>query len=1056
MRLKRIDNNFKSAVMEKVKRRYPKKKLFQDLIIVFILGLVPLLWFKSGCIINGPDVCFPLAPVRFFINRFFTWNHLNNTGLSSASNITTIFFHGIQAFFYWISSSLFLTQKASYCFWFTAICLSMYYFISVIQKENPNRLQRFVAVLVYAFNPFVFNIWEVAKAAELSSLVAMPVMLGFFIQGLDGRLNYLKASVFAGLLSLLFSEMGASPSVFVMPVGICLGYFVFYCIIEILKGARVEHLFLLFGFLGLFFGVYLLFNFFWILPYSFELLNTLKTSTSKEVLEAFNMVNWLKGISTHTSILNVIRFQGAWDWYYSWQGEPYVAYAKTYFNHSFFLLMSVALPILAYMAVLFKRNKEVLFFMVVAFIGTLFATGAHPPFGCIFLWITKKIPVFLVFRSPYYKFSLATLFAYAYLVSVSVSAIYHKCNFSKRFKASFRISSTKEYKLVPNLLILILIIFYLSYNFPMLTGKIIPQDRKKLFPLHLKIPPYVFETTKWLDEQGEGFRLLSLPRENLDTYRWGYGAPTNLLNLIESNVPVIWGRAAFAGKNEIRDLFYDNLYNQFSVNVYKILRLLSVKYIWLRHDAWYDFYGDTISPADLKEKIMRMKPVQFTKRIGEWEFYKVPNTSELIGVVYRGNMVFGDIKALAALCNRHNIDDSAFIFEEQNSEEKINYLFQTDLIKEITFFNYPADKIKDKLKERKLNYKNYNFSLFYTTDILPFEFKSDYALAEGIKVEKKLGFSSPENLEDGEDWMWLYTNKKPNIIITNSYNKEQMVNLIFDVFSYETDRSLYIYLNDNLLQCPHLEANKVTTIKLKKLALLPGRNVISFYTPCKLERRKGHLVSFAFRDFRICSLLYRGKVFIPQDGYYNIDVFPYSLEVLEKNDINLEEGKEFIIDGKSVRLDYAGENHLRKQKIYLNEGMHTFKIGQFSTEDYYVEFSTYTKRKESINKKIKFTQCNPTKYKLTSDIDRPCFIIFNEAYSPNWKLYADGADIKTHFKVNGYANAWYIDSEQAEIQHLILEFWLQRLTKLGGLISLISAVLILSMLITHRTKKWNM
>ncbi len=1051
--------------MKPTENKYPKKKLIQDLMLIFIIGLTPLLWFKQGCIIAGTDVTFPLNPIMFFFNRFFTWNYVNNTGVESAINITSIFFHGIQAFFYWITNSLFLTQKLSYYFWFTLICLSVYYFSAVIQRNKPNRLSRLIMVLVYAFNPFVFNIWEAAKASEISALVAMPLLLAFFIQGLDGRLSFFKASLFAGLSSLLFSEIGASPSVFVMPIGICIGYFIFYVLGEMFRKVKFKHICSLFGFFGLFFGIYILFNAYWILPYGFEIFKTLKVSAASSTLEVFNMANWLKGISTYTSILNVSRFQGAWDWYYSWRDEPYVAYAKSYFNNPFLLIISIALPILAYTAILFKRSKEVLFFTLVALIGTLFATGTHPPFGAIFLWLTKKISLFLVFRSPYYKFSLATLFAYAYLMSIAISSIYIKCRASEHFKVIIQIGTLKKYKLFPILIIIILIISYLFYNYPMITGEIVPI-REKNVSLHLKVPNYVFRTADWLEGQKEDFKLICLPRENLDIYQWGYGSPTNLLNLISSK-PVIWGGVAYAGKSPLRDMCYENIYEYRAINTYKFLQLMNVKYVWLRLDSWYDFYGNKTSPQFLKKIVAKLKGITFKKKIGKWEFYEVESPANLINIVKKGYLIYGDITVLPALANGYNLKETALIFNDENEKEKIVFLLEKGAVEKIIFFNYQAHALKKEI-EKSLKKKNFGLDFIYTTNELPLERKGDYLLPGGIEIEKMLGFTKPERIAGGrerllpggkdwfwlhtKDWFWLHTNKEPNIILTNSSSIEQVVSFAFDVFSPHIDRNLYIYLNDNLLKYPSVKADKPATIRINALHLLPGKNVISFYTPHEKVKRINRIISFAFKDFQIGGLIFKGKLFVPKGDYYEIDIFPCSPDVIERNNIDFQKAKEFILGDSLVNLNYTEKYHFRKKKVFLHKGFHTFKINQFSTEDWYVKISKelpYNYKQH----KIHFVKYNSTKYGVKTDSNEPYFLIFNETYNPCWELYMNNepAKAKNHFKVNSYANAWYVDASGN--QSIIIEYLPQRLFYAGILISTVSICLTVGSIIWSR--RWK-
>ncbi len=71
--------------------------------------------------------------------------------------------------------------------------------------------------------------------------------------------------------------------------------------------------------------------------------------------------------------------------------------------------------------------------------------------------------------------------------------------------------------------------------------------------------------------------------------------------------------------------------------------------------------------------------------------------------------------------------------------------------------------------------------------------------------------------------------------------------------------------------------------------------------------------------------------------------------------------------------------------------------------------------------KINYQKINPSKYYVTiNEANKPFILTFNERFSPFWKLYQINDDpsqgvkkIKefNHFLINGYANAWMIDSK---------------------------------------------
>ena len=144
-----MDNNTKN-----------KKYLLKDLLIIFLLGLVPLLWFKGGIGVAGSDAVYPLYnPIKFYIFRFFMWDPRYGAGMPSANYATSLFYYLPQVICNFLGMSAAVSQKILFVFWFLMIEVAIYYMVAVIQKK-PNRLQRLIAVCFYAFNPLVFNIWE--------------------------------------------------------------------------------------------------------------------------------------------------------------------------------------------------------------------------------------------------------------------------------------------------------------------------------------------------------------------------------------------------------------------------------------------------------------------------------------------------------------------------------------------------------------------------------------------------------------------------------------------------------------------------------------------------------------------------------------------------------------------------------------------------------------------------------------------------------------------------------------------------------------------------------
>lgn len=92
---------------------------------------------------------------------------------------------------------------------------------------------------------------------------------------------------------------------------------------------------------------------------------------------------------------------------------------------------------------------------------------------------------------------------------------------------------------------------------------------------------------------------------------------------------------------------------------------------------------------------------------------------------------------------------------------------------------------------------------------------------------------------------------------------------------------------------------------------------------------------------------------------------------------------------------------------------------------------------------------NPTRYEIEiNKASSPYLLTFSESFNPYWKVYPQNANWFTrpifedkHSQVNSFANGWYIDKPGD--YNLIVEYWPQRFVWLGGILSLISLVLLI-------------
>ena len=659
-------------------------RLWPDLLLILVVGLTPLLWLTPGTIVTGGDANFPLDPIEWFKGRSFVWNDLFNCGIPAAINATSLFFHGLQALGVSLGLSLFTTQQAFYVFWFTAVCLAIYYFMAVVQGDRPNRLERLVAVCFYAYNPLMFNIWEASKAAELSALVAMPTLLAWLILGVEGRIPLWALACRTAILAVVVSEVGAGPPVLGAVLMVPLVFLACRVARAMARGqARTIR-----RDLGVFLGLSAAFasaSAFWLLPYGFEIYDQV-LSKAHGGLSAFNLTDWLKGISTHTSFLNVSRLQGAWDWYYLWNKEPYIAYAAGYSRSPLLLLLSAAFPIVAYSAIIVRRGFLTLFFAGLTLGMTILATGAHPPFGVLYLALVERVPILGMFRSPYYKFGLVMAFGYAYLIAVAARGWRDRWQpvvATRRWLARLPGSA-----LGPKYWGAYLIGLNLIYAFPLLTGEIVYQHRT-MPSIKLTIPPYVMAAARWFAAQPDEGRILSMPKDSVDIYKWGYASIVHVLHLA-SRRGILSSRdfvAGFESANTVRESIYNIIYHRWSSELLqrmadtpwagRLLGLLDCRYILLRFDSWFDFYGNKDSPAQWARALHWQEEIRPVAQLGAWRIYSVATETPRCFAVEKATLVKAGIADLGALAARHDTAYPAWLFANDLMPPQLRDLLET-------------------------------------------------------------------------------------------------------------------------------------------------------------------------------------------------------------------------------------------------------------------------------------------------------------------------------------------------------------------------------------------
>ena len=239
-----------------------------------------------------------------------------------------------------------------------------------------NKIAQIVFVTVYSFNIYLFNTWENIKVSNLALISSLPLFVSVVYLWTNKMISGKRAAIFLCIASILASGTGINPAYFAVIFVVLLIEAVF---LKNIKNAAIAILLL--------FAV----NLFWIFPLS----NYLISNQTKSLTD-IGLTNWLYSLSENASIINIVRLQGAWDWYVvDKYGMPqYLPYALNYLYKLPFIVFSFCVPMFSFVSFVFVNTKKWfgMFFWSFSFFGNFLGVGSHPPTGSIFIYLYNHIP----------------------------------------------------------------------------------------------------------------------------------------------------------------------------------------------------------------------------------------------------------------------------------------------------------------------------------------------------------------------------------------------------------------------------------------------------------------------------------------------------------------------------------------------------------------------------------------------------------------------------------------------------------------------------------------
>jgi len=881
-------------------------------------------------------------------------------------------------------------------------CLYFFKYIGFIKLTKLFSKKFTLFALLPAVLLFVFNAFQSLDPFTLFPLmygVYLPFSLYYFIKLFErDNLDFLTISKLI-ILSIVFSSLNSN-----LPLAITIFIpQILYILIFIKQINKVKITNLI-----IYYGVLLISSLWWLFPlvqyYFGESSGVFSTS-------------WLDFTNQGSLFLN-LRFLGQWAWYVSHYLYPYYPF-NVYYDKPLVAVFTYLIIFSAFLTGVFNRklkNKNVLFIFVLALVSLFLIGGSRPPFGFVYAFLYKSIPMFRVFREPFTKFGEL------YVLSVSLLFYVFLVNTRKKVRGKWS-----------NIILILFLFLTIVISKPVLLGEHVwDKWNGSMRSVRVKVPEYWKEFEKYQASNLKDFRILTIPKVYYGAaWSWPYGfssADDVAVNFV-SNGNSILRRPLDTGSTS-GDIV-DNVYSIKELSP-AYLSLLGVDYVLRENDLDFRYSGELTLPPSENDVFVSELELEKVEEFGKFtqEYLKTVSNEEPKEEIR--DLLYSELKDRPAL-ELFKVKDE-YIVPKFFIPEAVIYA-NADIQEFphiLKFSNYPNKLgIFFNNSSSKEVFKDFDFADIYSFGKRQISNKVSYL----VTVPEKGKYAI--YLEEGELAKIGYPKIIPGIegvdIISASNSFFGWYNA--GIANFDEDKSYEIYLKipkqDNLFgstepwfQSKYEEGNDISSL-VKSLFHVAGG--VTYYKEIK-EIVSGVTYSLSF-DYAsksgafglavVGSSSYGAQIFLTEElsgsgNYYN-----------EFKSTNVVEDVYLFI------YDYPLESGL----------LSDVNISNFEVTNVVKPLLIFKKLEENLKgslskeqtPKISFRKKNPTKYILdVVDASSPYNLIFNETFDTGWKLYLNGKEIVTpdrHIMVNGYANSWFIKPEDVNNQKnysLVVEYAPQR------------------------------
>ena len=536
--------------------------------------------------------------------------------------------------------------------WFSG--LSMYF---VGRSFKKSWLPSLAAGVFYMLTPWLFDRIVAGDFSRMISYMLFPLFFILFIKSIDLKEKKNGAIIYSLIIGALL--------IFVDDISFVLIFatLTFYAIFGIVFFSdRKKAIFASMKSLFAIFSIFLISNLYWLIP-SFLLhqsTNALSLSTVSDLVTR----------SSNNVLLNVFRSTS------SPTGNFLASVSSNGEFYTVWNLLSFLIPIIVFSALLFlPKNRNVLFFSLLAVISIFLGKGINPPFGQLYSWAYLHIPYMQAFRDSD-KWVMTLCFAYSFLllfIADFATSRVQRIKYPSFFKAKIsRVNFGKMNfgTLCSVFIVLMLLSIFFVSSFPYLSGNFNGQLKTVDFPNSYQ------DAYQWLGSQNGDFKVLWLPPDIYTQYDW-MGSSYQQHDLIATYSPK--PNVMIYSASDIGTFSYSiasDLYHNETCYLGKILAIANVKYIFLRNDAenwWWRNFGWT--QDKLNYVLQHQSGLTVVKQFGEIDVYLndyYNSNGSAISPINDVVLVSGGFSSLTSLTYVNNMSQLYPLFVDQIPQNSVS------------------------------------------------------------------------------------------------------------------------------------------------------------------------------------------------------------------------------------------------------------------------------------------------------------------------------------------------------------------------------------------------